>query len=315
MLKLLPISILLCIPQLSQGQTPDFFVEGSRWLYQSTESWEPGQQFSSSSLEQYQIRGDTTIGGILYQKIYSRINYSTTVFPPFPQQPITTETQAQFGPSFIRLDAPQNKVYYRPNVDSMERIIYDFNLQAGNDLPMQSDIFTGGTIDSIENVSLFGIPVKKFYTTAYGTNASYNENYILEGMGGSNGLTYFQPVVQVVSGGIFSTNLVCFQSGDSIYAPLNGECPFLETVSTKDAGKAVPNVVVSPNPTSGAFTVVLEEALPDARFKITDCWGRIIQSSSWTGQTVYGRLPAPGLYFWHLEEDGRMVRTGKLLCR
>ena len=311
MLKLIP--ILFLVPLLAHGQSPNFFLEGSRWLYQSAESWEPGQQFSSGSLEQYQIQGDTTIGGILYQKIYSRINYSTTVFPPFPQQPITTETQAQFGPSFIRLDALQNKVYYRPAVDSTERIIYDFNLQVGDAMPMQSNIFSGLVVDSIENGALFGVPVKKFYTTDYG--GTYSENYILEGMGGSNGLTYFQPVIQVVSGGIFSTNLVCFQSGDSIYAPLNGECPFLETVSTKDADKSVPNVVISPNPTSGAFSVVLGEASQDARFKITDCWGRIIQTGLWTGQTIHGRLPAPGLYFWYLEKAGRMVRTGKLLCR
>ncbi len=43
MLKLLLLPILFSFPSFLSGQAPDFFVEGSRWVYQTSESWEPGQ--------------------------------------------------------------------------------------------------------------------------------------------------------------------------------------------------------------------------------------------------------------------------------
>ncbi len=306
--KLLLLPILFLLPIASKGQTPNFFVEGSRWLYSTGESIESPQQLPwYGALEQYIIHGDTLLGSVFYHKIYSTINSSNHL-------PMSTIFQSRFGPTFIRFDSFENKVYYRPSVDSTERLIYDFNLQVGDTLPIQPIIYKPGLVDSIENVSLFGISVKKFYTSEFYWGPSYEENYILAGLGGSNGLMYNQPVVSVVSGGILMTRLVCFQSGDSIYSPTNSDCPFLETISTKNAVSETINVSVSPNPTQGVFTLFVSEPLRKATFTVTDCLGRTVQSGVLTEQTTVGQLPASGVYFWQVEQEGRLIKAGKLIC-
>lgn len=307
--KLLLLPILFLLPIASKGQTPNFFVEGSRWLYSTEESIEsPGQLPWYSALEQYIIHGDTLLGSVFYHKIYSTINSSNHL-------PGSTIFQSRSGPTFIRFDSFENKVYYRPSVDSTERLLYDFNLQVGDTLPIQPIIYQPGLVDSIENVSLFGISVKKFYTSEFlGGSSNYEENYILAGMGGSNGLTFNQPVVSVVSGGILMTRLVCFQSGDSIYSPTNSDCPFLETISTKNVVSEGIGALVSPNPTQGAFTLFVSETLRNANFTVTDCLGRKVQSGVLTEQTTIGQLPASGVYFWYVEKNGRLIKAGKLIC-
>ncbi|MDP1817307.1 MAG: T9SS type A sorting domain-containing protein, partial [Leadbetterella sp.] len=265
----------------------------------------PGQIPWYGALEQYIIRGDTLLGSVFYHKIYSTINSSNHV-------PGSTIFQSRSGPTFIRFDSFENKVYYRPNVDSTDRLLYDFNLQVGDTLPIQPIIYQPGLVDSIENVSLFGISVKKFYTSEFLDH--YEKNYILAGMGGSNGLTYNQPVLSVVSGGILMTRLVCFQSGDSIYSPTNSDCPFLETISTKNVVREEISAMVSPNPTQGVFTLFVSEKLRNANFTVTDCLGRKVQSGVLTGQTTIGQLPASGVYFWCVEKNGRLIKAGKLIC-
>lgn len=311
--KLLLFLLTFSLPQLASGQAPNFFVDGSRWVYNTWESWEPGQQFSSAETEQNMIQGDTTIGGVLYGKLYTVVNFTTTINLPWPEPDTIITGQYQAGPSFIRYDSVQNKVFYLPNVDSTELEIYDFNLQVGELLPMQPSIFQAGMVDSIENVSLFGTTLKKYYTTPDMSGAQYQDNYILEGIGGSNGLTYFQPMYSVVSGGIFTTQLVCFQNGDDTYAPLTGECPLLELVSTKDKLDELLTVLVSPNPTQGDFSVLVAEGLLGANFMVTDCLGRRVQSSVLGESVSFATLPAPGIYFWQIEKQGRLVGAGKIV--
>ncbi len=314
MLKLLLLPILCLLPHWSNGQTPNFFIEGSRWVYQTSESWEPGQTFLYGQIEQNLIHGDTLIENVVYNKVYTTIHASSTVYLPYPQPPITTLSQGRSGPTFIRFDSAEHKVYFLPSIDSSERIIYDFNLQVGDTLPMQSAFYTPGLVDSIENVSLFGISVKKFYTTEGVGGAVYEENYILEGMGGSNGLAYFQPMAVLVSGGIFTTSLVCFQSGDSIYNPRNQDCPFLEVVSTTLPSEEAVSVLVSPNPTKGVFSVQVSEPLQHANFVVFDGLGRKVVAQTLSGPTTIGQLPRSGIYFWCLEKDGRRISAGRIIC-
>lgn len=315
MLKPLLFLIACLLSQLASAQVPNFFVDGSRWVYHTSESYEPSQQTLQEWDEQNIIRGDTLIAGVLYGKLYTTIHYTTMVFLPPPQPPMNLYSQDSMGPTFIRYDTFENKVFHLPNGDSTERIIYDFNLQLGDDTPLQSDVFlTTGAIDSIENESLFGISVKKFYTTKNEGGAVYEANYIIEGVGGSNGLLYYQPVFLVVSGGIYTTSLTCFQSGDSIYSPTNSDCPFLEFTSTDNPDSEPLAILVAPNPTRGVFSVLVGEELRDANFTVTDSWGRKIQSWVLSEQTSSGQLPSSGIYFWYLEKEGRFVKAGKIIC-
>lgn len=103
-----------------------------------------------------------------------------------------------------------------------ETKIYDFNLTASDTIPLIPPTFIDQTriIDSVKNISFFGIPDRKYFLRGYPS-----DNYIIEGMGGSNGLTYYNPNQILVSGYIFITNLKCFKSGNNAYNPSGISCP------------------------------------------------------------------------------------------
>lgn len=125
---------------------------------------------------------------------------------------------------YIRYEALSNKVFMVSNTGTLqtETKIYDFNLTASDTIPLIPPTFIDQTriIDAVKNISFFGIPDRKYFLRGYPS-----DNYIIEGMGGSNGLTYYNPNQILVSGYIFITNLKCFKSGNNAYNPSGISCP------------------------------------------------------------------------------------------
>jgi hypothetical protein len=307
----LPI-LLILIANLCNGQTPNFFADGSRWVYHTHESSEPGQQLVHNTDEQHIIHGDTLINGIAYFKLYTTRHNILDVYT-FPAT-LTYHTYDSLGPSFLRYDTLVKHVYYLPSIDSTERLIYDFDLQVGDTTPMQTEYLPTSIIRSIDTVSLFGTAVKRFFMADVNDPSIEHLNYILEGMGGSNGFAYYQPEVLWLGGMAFSTSLRCFQYQDSIYAPYDGECPFVDFISAIDPISENHNVTLSPNPTQGHFTVSISEELLNATCTIVNSLGQAVQSLRLTEQNTTGQLRTPGIYFWRVERDGRLIRSGKLVC-
>ena len=179
---------------------------------------------------------------------------------------------------------------------------------------MQSQYFPTTIIRSIDTVSLFGGQVKRFFLADVSDPYLEHSNFILEGIGGSNGLTYFQPMYGWLSGEIYSTTLRCFQYQDSIYAPYDGECPFIDFISAVDPVRADHTLIISPNPTQGLFTVSISEELLNATCTIVNSLGQVTQSFKLTELNYTGQLSTPGIYFWRVEQEGRLIRTGKIIC-
>lgn len=312
MYKVIAILSFLQLSNLGRGQAPNFFSDGSRWVYHMHESSEPGQYFVHSAEEQIIIHDDTLIGGLRYFKLYTTRHNILYVYT-FPQK-LTFHTYDSIGPTFLRYDTLGKSVYYLPGIDSTERLIYDFDLEVGDTTPMQSENFPTTIIRAIDTVTIFGISLKRFFLTDVSDNTIDDRNYILEGMGGSNGLTYYQPEYGWVSGLIYSTSITCFQYQDSIYAPLGGECPFIDFVSANHEINEVYTLTVSPNPTQGLLRVTIGDELLNATCTIVDCLGRVAQSFKLTELQSTAHLSSPGMYFWRVEKGGRLISTGKLIC-
>lgn len=303
--------ILLLLSGLCKAQAPDFFVDGSRWVYTTLENSEPGQQLVYNWTEQLIIHGDTLINGIPYQKLYTTRHQEIHVFFP-PSNPIIHSYDST-GPVFLRYDLLLKQVFYLPSVDSRERLIYDFTLKVGDTLPMQSLYFPHSVIGSIDTITIFGVQAKRFFIDI-GDSGFEEFNYIIEGIGGSNGLLFFQPVFASLSGGTLTTLLNCFQMDNSTFPDSNAECPFIDFISATVPIKTQTSLTVTPNPTYGPFSVQITEHLLGAHCFITDGIGRLIQTFKLDDMDTSGQLHSPGIYFWRVEKDGFLVKSGKIVC-
>jgi hypothetical protein len=258
--KTITLIILLLYSGFSFSQSPNFFVDGARWVYYTWESYEPGMSSLEVDSEQNVINGDTLINLISYKKLYTTRKIVVTAPPFSANQYISYDS---IGPQYIRYDSSSKKVYFRTDTSATDILIYDFNLSVGDTVPMISDLTGYAIIDSIRTISFFGYSSHKYYLPYY--NSWDSLNYIIEGIGGSNGLTYFQPVVFVISGGIYMTSLTCFQLGDSIYSPSGGGCPFITGI-LKEENKLM--IGMYPNPTSSNSEITFTYPSPGSATEI-----------------------------------------------
>ena len=310
MYKIYFILLIILLINISYGQTPNFFADGSRWVYRTIENSEPGQQLVHNSTEQNIIHGDTLIGGLSYFKLYTTLHNDLHVYtPPFSQ---VIHTYDSTGPVFLRYDTLMKKVYYLPGIDSTERLIYDFGLQVGDTVPMQSSEFPGAFVDSIDTINIFGIQAKRFFVNIGDSGLDWL-NFIVEGMGGTNGLLYFRPEFGSLSGGTITTHLNCFQFGDSTFLLGDIECPFIDFVSAVRPLEKQAALMISPNPTHDFFNISISDELLNATFTLFDCLGRVVQSFKLTELNSTAQLNSSGIYFWQIEDKSRLIKTGKLV--
>ncbi|MFZ1679202.1 MAG: T9SS type A sorting domain-containing protein [Saprospiraceae bacterium] len=305
--KAIAILLFILLSNFTHGQSANFFADGSRWVYYNYETYEPGMNVLHSSDEQIFIHGDTIIDGVTYFKLYTTFHYEVEEL--YHHQ--TSYSYDSVGPTFLRYDTLLKRVYHLPAIDSSERLIYNFNLQVGDATPMQYDDDLTTVIDSIDTITVFGVPAKRFFLNI---EDFPRRNFIIEGIGGSNGLLQFQPEYAYLGGGFYMTHFNCFQYGDSIFSPDNSDCPFINFISDTYQPQYDHTLNVSPNPTQGFFALTISEELLNSTFTITDCLGRVIQSFPLQEINSTSQLNSSGIYFWRVVKDGRLIKSGKLIC-
>ena len=308
-LLLIPIAVLLF--KTSTSQTANFFVDGSIWTYYTSESYEPGMCTTQSILEKDSIQGDTLINSLIYKKLFVTSQVTIQLYPPCwfggGPQPVTTSEK------HIRFDSLTKRVYMVNDTGTFypELLIYDFNLLPGDTTPMGSYPFASAfsVIDSIDTILIFGIPVRKFYLPNYALG-----NYIIEGIGGSNGLTYFNPKEMVLSGGIFMTELLCFQSGDSIY-PSNSNCPQFIPVGVSEIYEQEHSINIWPNPFTSQTTIGFSKEQKNTIIRIRDVMGKEVNSLNFSGQQLSierGELSV-GIYFIQVTDEKKNIVNRKII--
>lgn len=306
-LILIPIAFLLFYT--SNSQTANFFIDGSIWTYYTSESYEPGICFTQSILEKDSIQGDTLINSLIYKKSFVTSQVTLQLYSPCwnggGPQPVTTTEK------YIRFDSLTKQVYMVNDTGTFypELLIYDFNLFSGDTTPMDGDPFASNVIDSIDTILFFGIPVRKFYLTNYALG-----NYIIEGIGGSNGLTYFNPKAIVVSGGVFMTDLQCFQSGDSIY-PSNSNCPQFIPVGVSEISDQNHSINIWPNPFTSQTTIGFAKEQKNTIIRIRDVMGKEVNSLNFSGRQLSierSEIPA-GIYFIQVMDEKKNIENRKII--
>jgi len=171
-----------------------------------------------------------------------------------------------------------------------------------------------GTLDTI---LFFGNPILKYYLPDLTTDGN---NYILQGVGGSNGLTILRPVSVVVSGGFYSTTLVCFQSGDSLYHPNSFIHPTVDCLEFIPIGISELNdkedrISIWPNPITSQLNIEFEKEQKNIIIKITDPIGKNFKQINFSGKYLKvekGNLSA-GIYFVQIFDEHKIISNKEII--
>ena len=277
-------------------QLQNYFTDGSRWVYETNESTEPNIQLITNSIEQYSIQGDTLINLVSFKKLYNKKVITTILNPTtIPNYIISYDSSLQY----IRFDSLSNQVYFRTDTSLIDNLVYSFSPALGDTL---NGIYSGSNyiVDSILPINLFGAQASKYLISQPSPwNFIDYENYLIDGIGSSNGLLVFHPVQIVLSGGIFMTRLVCFQHEDSIYYGFNRiDCPLINfSTSIKNFQKDI-RIIISPNPFYENLNIYTDKYITNGQIKIFNVMGRIVYQDEFIGsnKTINFNFPS-GIYF------------------
>jgi hypothetical protein len=312
--RVLYLLFLICWTTLAYSQQ-NYFIDNARWVYQTEESSEPGQINFYSGLEENIILGDTVLNGIPYKKLYKRFKHTKTVRPPLPNQESTIISYESKGPMFIRYETSNNKVYFKESADSSEVVIYDFNIGLGDKIPLKSAYFQANTIKRIDTISVFGINQALLVLDTLFTPI---RNGIINGVGSLNGLTFYQPTFEAVSGGILMTEMVCFEYDNNTFKSPWAEqyqfpCPSLSEFISSSNDVGIELVNIFPNPNSGNFFIQIPENYIGSTFTLYNLNGQFNQS--FTIQDIKNEvtLDAQGLYFYTIKGKANIGLSGKIL--
>lgn len=237
-----------------------------------------------------------------------------------------------------------NKVYVLDYRDSLERLVYDF------DLGLHDTIFTNypenkyiAWVASIDSTQLMGQWYKVWHfegldSVLYYPDSAYAISYnVIEGIGCTNG-TYYPANPYIRSA--FSQQLLCFDNNMSISSGLSnpvvaygydyftyydndsscitfyadhggGSGMYNEGVA--DIAKAANNAIVVPNPVNNSSKIVLPYKMADGTVTIINQIGRVVATVPVINQvevTIGTLIDAAGIYYYRVTD----AQTGRVFA-
>ena len=250
-----------------------------------------------------------------------------------------------FGACMVREE--NNKVYVIGNVDSTERLLYDFTLKVNDTVNTyyNYDTYTSW-VSSIDSTQLYGIWYKVWHfdgtdSNTYTNKASIYQYNVIEGIGCTNGVYYPAAPYDYSA---YSDQLLCFtnnmgyntgfsnpvlsygydytnsfdnKTSCSAFQPV--VTPTDNTLSTKQAANNNENAVVVPNPVDEGSKIVLPYTVVSGTLVIVDDIGRTVTNAAFQNKAfipVADHVHATGIYFFHVtdKETGK-VFSGKFSNR
>lgn len=285
------LSSLIILPFIVTAQNYISFPDSGA-VWKETYWWQPSPFFYNGIGDTY-LEGDTVFNDTIYKKIYNlrRDVYCSDII-------IT-------GPDFdggIREDTINKKVFYRWKANSNDKLMYDYNLQVGDTLPMEMLWFTfnyGVYVSDIDTITSFdGIDRRVWYL-------DYEEPFegwpqIIEGIGCTSGLL----------GGIEPywegwNELLCFSiDGDEIWRSWRDTCYVFTdscaTVGIHETSHPEVSIKYYPNPvkTSTTISFVLNQIQTINNYLwVFDLYGKEVSSYKFHDKSFSIKSPAnEGVY-------------------
>ncbi len=311
MKKLLFILVLLVTVSGSSAQTNvyhPFPTHDAFW----GESWHCFITLTNNEACRYYqnyLVGDTVVGSYTYHKI----RYSGVYFDfGHCGDPYYTPTHFNSYLGAYREDTLNKKVYYLPSNHSSDTLLYDFNLNIGDALPISyindnsSNVVT--RIDSI----LIGNKYRKRYGITGNGFGGLDTNYVylIEGVGSSFGLF---GKIQAQAEAPCGSNLNCFmQNGIKLFPDTNGICGFVSINEIENKK----SFTISPNPFSISTQITFDKTYPSIALSLYDLQGKLLLQNHYAdcNQITLHRNQLPnGLYFLKLIIDDKQIETRKIV--
>ena len=245
----------------------------------------------------YYIGADTMINNAVYHSLQIPVVLYSAGPNCWPSGNYTLP--GKYAGAF-RNDHFNRKVYIVPENDSVEQLLYDFNLQVGDSLlgylPVCFSICD--TVISIDSVL-----VGNTYRKRWLVDQMY-QAYIIEGVGSTYGLIDKIYANAVDLDGI---TLDCFlQNNQPQYPDTIGSCAVLTSVPSVSNSETI--VKVSPNPSHDRFFTEVISSNSCSRISIHQFTGQIVLDMVGAQHKVEITGLTPGIYFitFYLE-DGRTI--------
>lgn len=177
-MKTFIILLLLTFALNTNAQIGAHFAD-SNAIWKTNYVWLPPGPYGYNAYAENSISGDTTINDLLYKKI------KNTGYDVFCTDIITS---APIYVGALREDTIQKKVFFIPNGEQHDTLLYNYNLQVGDTLHLSYNVHElAGQIFvfSIDTIETNGIQRMRWNLSAeyYGQFAS-----IIEGIGSTTGL-------------------------------------------------------------------------------------------------------------------------------
>lgn len=245
------------------------------------------------------ISGDTTIGSLVYHKLYEN-GFDWASCPPPGQYHYGAYSGA------FRQDTANKKIYlFRDGVDTLA---YDFNLNIGDTLPKSClNVLSNNYIQSIDSV-LVGSQYRKRFWISEGSNSNYTA--LIEGVGSTLGA--FDFIVPFFENG---TNLWCLRINNQISWTYSQDYNCGLTAVAENSVIAN-KILISQNPFSTETTLNFISNLKNAILTVYNTSGQLVkQIKNISGQTcTFNRDNLmSGLYFLRLTQDNTIFATNKLV--
>jgi hypothetical protein len=249
---------LLVIVPVARAQ--NYFQPGSQWRINATGLSMSGPCYFN---EQYvcEISGDSIIAAQTYHKI--RCHGVHTEGPTSPDPNSNCASPSTFNRLYALVRQEGLKIYIYDG--SEEQLLYDFDLQVGDTLPLSYNNYDNQIIiDSITTLQIGNEVRNVFHFTQQ--NQSDQINKIIEGVGHNWGFTgTMQPFE------FFETSLECFAINDTAYYPsLGAPCELNVGLSEQ------PEIVLlnaSPNPTDATIVIETGSLGQIHRLDLVDIYG------------------------------------------
>lgn len=288
--------LLLLLSSFSQAQ--NYLQPGSQWRINAT-----GLSMSAPCYftEQYvcEITGDSLIGGQTYQKI--SCHGLKTEGPTSPGPGSNCEPPTTFNRLYALVRQDSLKLYIYDI--SEEKLLYDFDLQVGDTLPLSYNNYDNQvTVDSITTIQIGNEVRNVFHFTQQ--NQSSEINKIIEGVGHNWGfIGTMQPFE------FFETSLECYAINDTAYYPSLG-APCELNVGLSEQSEVV-LLKSYPNPTDATIIIETGSLKASHAWDIFDVYGTkcsVVKNGIEAGAITLDLSSfKPGVYFVRIvDEDGKM---------
>jgi hypothetical protein len=209
------------------------------------------------------INGDTTINGLTYHKL----------FTPFIQEILNVNCLMWMTTGYkgaIREDTLLRMIFFVPQSDTTEQLLYDFNMQVGDTVQGYLRGYLQPGFDTV--IAIDSVLIGQDYRKRWYINNSYSI-YIIEGIGSTYGLFEQSPGT---STDFPIYNMDCYRLFDvTLYPGTLTSCdlitslPFIAPVNN--------DILVYPNPSEGILTIKSPNSGMHQIY-LTDLSGRLINT-------------------------------------